>query len=1006
MLDQGWSLNLDGNGPAWSWFDAGRYAKSDAMAAAAARKSPAAAMQDFEERGAALGHPPNLFFDAAYYLATNPTLPAAIASGDFRSAFDHYRLIGWRDRDPHWLFSITHYSRAYVDLTPDAIDDWGGFYGHFLRFGAPEGRIAHHFFDPKCYLATVPPDDLAAAKRDPFGHFLAALDMSVRSLSPEPSGSPYFDIDWYAATYPDAVQPVPGRQGQGALHHYLTAGAAQGRDPLCDFSETDYRAANADVEEAIGIGYFASGYQHFLSFGAIAARSPTNDIDLAWYAAQPSVAADLATGAFRHAFTHLLTVGIHAGLPLRPPVAPGFAPNETETRNQFVVQAQRALLGFGRHPLDFRHDGTPDVSVIVVLRNQFALTMQALASLRHTYQGAIELILVDNASHDGTREIGDLVHGARIIRSAENLGFLRACNLALQHVTAPAVLYLNNDVILHADAIRLGLARLSTDPTVGAVGGKVIRTHGLLQEAGCVLWRDGSANGWMRDATPDAPEANYVRDVDFCSGCFLLARTDLVRTLGGFDEAFAPAYYEEVDLCLRMQAEGFRVVYDPAISLTHFEYASARSTRASVALMVANRATLRARHPVALRNRPVDRRRMSAAASLASAGRRVLFIEDTVPMPRLGSGFGRAADVLTALVGAGFQATLFPMHSFGTARYHMTAALPDTAEVLWDRDQRTLEAFLDERRGFYDLIWVSRAHNLRHLMGIVNRCGHGLEGARLILDTEAVFSLREAERAKLDGLPFNIDAALAQEFDGAWMCDHVVAVNETEAAVLRGLALSSVGVIGFNVAPVPTPNPWGERQGMLHVGALTSDGAPNADGLRWFLDVVHPKLQDLVGKAAARLTVAGHVLNGVDLSWLKDNPAVDFLGPVTDLQPLYDSHRAFVAPTRFAAGVATKVLEAAAHGIPIACTDLLAEQLGWIGTTKILSAPCTDPAAFAANLARLLQDRKIWTRQRAAALAAIGTDFSPARFAQQIAEATAAAGVPTPASRPAAKMRA
>ena len=83
--------------------------------------------------------------------------------------------------------------------------------------------------------------------------------------------------------------------------------------------------------------------------------------------------------------------------------------------------------------------------------------------------------------------------------------------------------------------------------------------------------------------------------------------------------------------------------------------------------------------------------------------------------------------------------------------------------------------------------------------------------AGVVLDTEAVFSLRDAERAELEGMPFDLSRALSREFEDAWQCDHVVAVNEAEAGVLRTVPLPSVGVIGFRQTPRPTPRPWAER---------------------------------------------------------------------------------------------------------------------------------------------------------------------------------------------------
>ena len=127
------------------------------------------------------------------------------------------------------------------------------------------------------------------------------------------------------------------------------------------------------------------------------------------------------------------------------------------------------------------------------------------------------------------------------------------------------VLFMDSAVELAPGALAAALRRLRSDPRIGAVGGKLLRAHGRLEEAGGIVWRDGTTLGYLRDASPLAPEANFVRDVDFCSAAFLLLRADLLRRIGGFDESFAAGGCADADLCLRIAEAGSRVVYDPAV---------------------------------------------------------------------------------------------------------------------------------------------------------------------------------------------------------------------------------------------------------------------------------------------------------------------------------------------------------------------------------------------------------------------------------------------------------
>jgi hypothetical protein len=204
---------------------------------------------------------------------------------------------------------------------------------------------------------------------------------------------------------------------------------------------------------------------------------------------------------------------------------------EGQAKTLFRRKASGLLSLFGRKPIDFSCAGKPEVSVIMVAHNQFALTLMALGSLRANYSGDLELILVDSGSTDEVQRIGRYVSGGIFLSFPTNIGFLRACNAALPFATADSMLFLNNDVELAPGAVAAALSRLGSDPTIGAVGGKVIRTNGLLQEAGNIVWRDGTTTGYLRDGSPLAPEATFVRDVDFLFSRF----SDSPSQLAGYD---------------------------------------------------------------------------------------------------------------------------------------------------------------------------------------------------------------------------------------------------------------------------------------------------------------------------------------------------------------------------------------------------------------------------------------------------------------------------------------
>jgi glycosyltransferase involved in cell wall biosynthesis len=109
-----------------------------------------------------------------------------------------------------------------------------------------------------------------------------------------------------------------------------------------------------------------------------------------------------------------------------------------------------------------------------------------------------------------------------------------------------------------------------------------------------------------------------------------------------------------------------------------------------------------------------------------------------------------------------------------------------------------------------------------------------------------------------------------------------------------------------------------------------------------------------------------------------DAPAVAWHADVDDLTPFYDNARVFVAPTRYSAGISLKVIEAAARGVPVVCTRLVADQLGWESGVDLLAADGADE--FAGAIASLYRDADLWTRLRTTALTRVANEYSAIRF--------------------------
>lgn len=951
---------------AWAAFDADWYLATYPMMRGALDDSSAeAVLYLYLQQGRRLGHSPNIFFDEAWYLRAYPDAALAIRRGEAASGFDHYCRIGFCEHSPHWLFDEALYRRNYPQLTDEVLQSAAFIngYDHYLRHGARENRIGHWLFDPAVYREQLEP--VAAQQADAIGPFRHCLER-IAAAGPELSTSAYFDPSWYLERYPEVVQAVADGQWQSALHHYLGNDIPTEFDPLPEFSEAYYLERHPDIAAAVAAGEVRNGYRHFLDCGRFALNAPRAGIDLSYYVKLPSVRADLREKRAPDAFTHYLTIG--RGQRLSPTLPIEEQVSEAQGRVLFRRKTENLLPLFARMPLSFAYKDAPAISVVMPVHRQLAATLTALGALRHAYPDALELIMVKAGGDAETAQIERFVEGAWLLRLDVEIGTARSRNAGLHNASAAAVLFLGNEVELAPGALAAALRRLNSDPKIGAVCGKLIAADGRIREAGGVIGDDETAQPYSAGASPLAPEVNFVREVDFGSSSFLLLRTAVAAELDGFDAEFATARYADADLGARIAASGHRIVYDPAVTVydhspNGIEAAAAESDRDAFARKHA--AWLAARSPAACR--------------------RLLFVESMVPSRMLGSGFVRSNDILHAIASLGWAVTVFPLRTCGFDLASLYRDLPDTIEIMHNRTIDELPDFLAARCSDFDAIWVCRTHNLDDIAGVLDRFTDAGRRPRVILDTEAVAAVRDAEHATVrgSGTQFDFSAALAREFANGRLCQTAIAVNPEEAEHLRALGLRNVKVIGHTRAVTPMPRPFDDREGMLFVGAIRETDSPNYDALCWFADEVLPRVEAALGWET-RLTVAGDLGDDVSLERFRNNQRITLRGMVPDLAPLYDSHRLFVAPTRYAAGIPYKLYEAASFGLPIVATELLCRQMGWENGREIVAAGNADPARFAEAIVALYRDQGRWQTLRDNALQRLRTENSVEAYAETV----------------------
>ncbi len=761
------------------------------------------------------------------------------------------------------------------------------------------------------------------------------------------AASELFDAAWYLRSYPDVATA-----GWDPALHYALFGAAERRNPSELFDARWYLDHNGDVA-ASGI----NPLWHYLHFGRLEGRlahAPREEPAVEEHNAELETA---ASSAVKEAMTVLqtsrLSLFLSSGASLKLPCS-----------------------------------NSPDVTIVLITYNRAELTYACLTSISECLTRSdvrIEVIILDNGSTDLTSELLNRVEGAKIIRSTENLHFLRGVNRAATQAVGRHLLFLNNDAQLLQGSLEAALRTLESAEDIGAVGARIVLLDGSLQEAGSIIWRDGTCLGYARGRRPDNAEVMFRRDVDFCSGAFLLTRRELFERLDGFDERFAPAYYEEVDYCVRLWQAGFRVVYDPEAVILHYEFASSSSSVEAIALQRRNHRIFTEKHAAWLSGRlPQSDENLLTARFARPSAKRILVIEDRVPHSKLGRGYPRSRAIVQALVDSGVEISFFPIYESGDKWVDVRPTMDGSVEVLLDRNGSDLGEFLAQRRRYFDAVLICRPHNMNTFRTALAIDPSVISGATIIYDAEAIFSTREVLRRRLAGEDVSateMSRLLDEEVNLAKGADIVISVSAKERKLFLERGVRRVLQLGYPLTPNPTIAEFETRTDILFLGTIFDDESPNADSLRWFAQEVLPHLRERLGSHIL-LTVVG-ITQASSIEALGGS-AFDLVGCVDDIRPYFEKARVVVVPTRFAAGIPLKALEAASLGVPMVVTDLIADQLGWRVGHDLLSA--SDGQSFAAECARLFASRELWGAIRASALERVNEDCSPARFRESVRE--------------------
>lgn len=639
-----------------------------------------------------------------------------------------------------------------------------------------------------------------------------------------------------------------------------------------------------------------------------------------------------------------------------------------------VPAAQRATLYFPLQapfaPFAVPSSAAPVASLIIPVFNQAAHTLDCLRAIaEHPPRIACEILVVDDGSTDQTAGWMTQINGVHFHRRNQNGGFIATCNEGAAHARGEFLVFLNNDTVPQPGWLDALLDTFAAHPQAGLVGAQLLYPDGRLQEAGGVVFRDGSAWSYGRFESPEDPRYASLREADYCSGAALAIPRELFAAVGGFDTRYAPAYYEDTDLAFAVRAAGKRVLYQPASRVLHLEGITSGTdlNAGPKAYQVRNRSVFEQKWRSTLAQHPAPGSTPSPAL-LHAHQRQILVVDEALPQPDRDSASLRQFNLMRMLVQSGAHVVFLctDQPQAGTALEKLRQLGVETWQAPFCPSP---PAWLAAHGARFGVVMLCRHYLAARMLPLARR--HAPQ-ARIVLDTVDLHYLRESRAAKLAKRPALEKSALetrTRELAVIRASDVTLVVSGHERQMLAVDAPDArVEVVSNLHEVVGAGMPFLQRKDIVFVGGFRHP--PNGDGVRWFVESVMPLLRQRLPDVVLHCIGSDPTAEILALQ----QPGVVVHGYVADLEPAMQGMRIAVAPLRFGAGVKGKINLSMAHGQPVVATSIAIEGMHLANGEDVLVAD--DAAAFAAALLRLYQDEVLWNRLSANGLTNVSRHFS------------------------------
>lgn len=625
--------------------------------------------------------------------------------------------------------------------------------------------------------------------------------------------------------------------------------------------------------------------------------------------------------------------------------------------------------------LTFPRVERPTVSVVMLTYGAWEWVRRSLEALIQNTDPCYEVIVVDNASPDGTAEmLRAHVRGATMVFNERNLGFGPGTNQGAARAVGRYLCLLNSDAMVQPGWLPPLLDLLETEARAGAVSPAFFNLDGSMQEAGSLIGSDGATLAFGFGEDPGDLGFRFRRDVDYVSAACLLLRRSAFLAVGGFDPAYLPAYCEDVDLCFALHERGLRTVYQPASRVLHVRAASSDHVVAG-RLIEKNRRLLRERWGAKLARRPAledlaDYPHRIAAARDAEALDRILLLHDRIAPPEASLEDSRPVRLAGALAELWPESRVTLLAGRGPEDPSGLLPLLDRGvEVVHGQDERR---FFDSRLFHYSVV-IAGPETLQRFDASLRRTQ---PQALVVCDLGTGSEPSESWAARRRETPA----------DPLPRAEAILCVSEAEQSLARSLVPHAASfLLPDPVDALPRPPGFEERRDLVALleprpPARSDEALGLAEGLR-------ASLRALDGGLGMVLWDPGRVedLPAGELGWAP---------PGTDPAALLARARVNVALLRAGRGSRGELLRSIEAGLPFVTWKERLEGLGLGALEPYLAVE--EASDLPHRIWSLYSRRDLWERVQRGLLQVAAGRFGRGAFRRALVEAMSHLGVGPP----------